>query len=71
MKLELNFLEPAGYVFVVDAADKDFPGMCVISWYMLGSVGGIEGDCFGAIDEGTVNLYALISISFLCDWQWT
>ena len=30
MKLELNFLEPVGYVFTVDAADIDGPCMGVI-----------------------------------------
>jgi hypothetical protein len=66
VELELHFFEPVGYVFIIDAANKDFPGVCMIGWRIFRSVCGVEWDCFGAVDEGTVNLDALITVNFVC-----
>ncbi len=70
MELELNLLEPVGYVFIVDASYKDLPGVCMIGWRAPGSVGRIEGNRFGAVDEGTVDLDALILVNFVRDFLW-
>jgi hypothetical protein len=60
VELELDSLEPVGYIFVVDTADEDFPRVRMISWCILGPVCWIEGNGFCPIDEGTVDLHALI-----------
>jgi hypothetical protein len=66
MKLELHFLEPVGYILIVDTAYEDFPGMSMVNWGISGSVDRIEGHRFSAVDEGTVNLNALmILVNFL------
>jgi hypothetical protein len=36
----------------------------MIRWCILRSIRGVKGDCFGAVDEGTVNLNALMLVRF-------
>jgi hypothetical protein len=59
VQLELDLLEPVRYVFVVDATDKDLPGVCMVGRYVLGSVGRIEWNRFGTVQERTVYLNSL------------
>ena len=56
MKFELHFLEPVCYVFVVDSAYVDCPGVGVVGRDIGGTVGGVDrfgdgAEYYEAIDE--------------------
>ena len=50
MELELDFAEPVGDVFAVDAADVDGPLVGVFGVDVWGAVGGVEGFGDASID---------------------
>ena len=52
MQFELDFFEPVGDVFAVDAADEDGPLVRVLGVDVGGSVGRVEGFGYAAIDWG-------------------
>ena len=52
MQLELYFLEPVGYVGVVNAADVDGPFVRVVGVGGGFAVGGVDGFGDGAVDCG-------------------
>lgn len=52
MELELDFAEPVGYVFAVDAFDEDAPLVGVVGGGVGGFVLGVEGVRFAAEDFG-------------------
>lgn len=67
MEFELDFSQPVRDVGGLrgggggghgDAADEDAPAVGVVGGCVFGAVGGVEGDGFGAEDEGAVDLYA-------------
>lgn len=52
VELELDFAQPVGDVFAVDAADVDGPLVRVVGVYTGGAVGGVEGFGDAAVDCG-------------------
>lgn len=48
----MDFAEPVGYVFAVDALDEDAPLVGVVGGCVGGSVFGVEGVRFAAEDLG-------------------
>ena len=50
MKLELDFAEPIGYVFAVNATDIDGPLVGVLGVDVGRAVGGIEGFSCTTVD---------------------
>ena len=50
VEFELDFFEPVGYVFVVDAFDIDGPFVRVILVRAIFAVGGVDGFGDGAVD---------------------
>ena len=52
MQFELDFAQPVGDVFAVDAAHVDGPLVCVVWVYAGGAVGGVEGFGDAAVDCG-------------------
>ena len=52
MELELDFFQPVGDVFVVEAANEDGPLVRVFGADARGAVVGVEGFGDGAVDCG-------------------
>ena len=56
MKLKLDFLEPVGDVFVVDAFYENTPLVRMVGWNVGGFFGWVEGLGFAAKDYGLLDV---------------
>ena len=51
----MDFFQPVGYVFAVDAAYVDGPEVGVFGCYACGAVVGVDGFGDGAVDWGLLS----------------
>jgi hypothetical protein len=50
VEFELYFLEPVGYIRAIDAADEDFPAVCMVGRGVFGTTCWVERRGFRAVD---------------------